>query len=100
MLLEIPPGDVDVNVHPTKFEVRFKDSGRIHGLVMSAVRETLLGSDLTPGATLRRDSAPGIPEPQRADMQQKLAAFFRQMPAQMVTPVLPMDVSAESDRIA
>jgi DNA mismatch repair protein MutL len=97
LLLEIPPGDVDVNVHPTKFEVRFKDSGRIHGLVMSAVRETLLGSDLTPGATLRRDSAPGIPEPQRADMQQKLAAFFRQMPAQMSTPVLPMDLSAKRD---
>lgn len=52
LMLEVPPQDVDVNVHPTKIEVRFRDGGRIHGLVLSAVREKLLGSDLTP-STLR-----------------------------------------------
>ncbi len=46
LLLDLPPQDVDVNVHPTKIEVRFRDGGRIHGAVMSAVRERLLGSDL------------------------------------------------------
>jgi DNA mismatch repair protein MutL len=100
LLLTIPPGDVDVNVHPTKFEVRFKDSGRIHGLVMSAIREVLLGSDLAPGATLRADAPAVIPDAQRSDMQQKLATFFREMPAQMSTPVLPMNVAQSPEQLA
>lgn len=74
LLLEMPPQDVDVNVHPTKAEVRFRDSGRIHGLVLSAVREKLLGSDLTPRAVPRMSDA------QRQDMQSKLVEFFKAGP--------------------
>lgn len=75
LLIDIPPEDVDVNVHPTKAEVRFKDSGRIHGLVMSAVRERLLGSDLTPHAIPQRE--PVISEQDRQNMQARLAEFFK-----------------------
>jgi DNA mismatch repair protein MutL len=71
LLIEMPPQDVDVNVHPTKAEVRFRDSGRIHGLVMSAVRERLLGSDLTPQATAT------FAEPMRMELKRKLAEFFK-----------------------
>lgn len=77
LLIDIPPGDVDVNVHPTKAEVRFKDSGRIHGLVMSAVRERLLGSDLTPRAMPQVAREPIVSETDRQDMQSKLAEFFK-----------------------
>ncbi len=39
--LEIPPEDVDVNVHPTKKEVRYKNPNQIFNFIYSAVNEAL-----------------------------------------------------------
>ena len=40
--IDMDPAEVDVNVHPTKSEVRFREPGRIFGLVQRQVRATLV----------------------------------------------------------
>ncbi len=107
LFLELPPEKVDVNVHPTKAEVRFEDKGEIFRAVGRAVRRALLahtpvqevsnlrGANLWGGPapdnrTIRRgvDPAWSMLEDTQSDLPFGQLADSGQIPAPLGTPIL------------
>jgi DNA mismatch repair protein MutL len=62
LFLEMPADAVDVNVHPTKAEVRFRDQSLVHEIVRRALMDAL-GQGGAPQLTLRPEQSPLGPTP-------------------------------------
>lgn len=69
--LQIPPHLVDVNVHPTKMEVRFANERAIYQLFLSAVRKATQSRDIVPDFNIKTSDS------QRREIQQR----FQQSPS-------------------
>jgi DNA mismatch repair protein MutL len=71
LFLDVPAGDVDVNVHPRKLDVRFAEEEGVREQVRSAVEDALLDAGLLRSGAPRGKSAPDqteiSPEPDSPD---------------------------------
>ena len=83
LYLRTPPGTVDMNVHPTKAEVRFRDAAAIESFVEEAVRAGLtseasaatLDTQLAPPQLLVRKPSPPRPN-KKSEVESQTALFL------------------------
>ena len=95
IFLRLPAGEVDVNVHPSKTEVRFRNSGFIHDFVRDSIRQGLVASQPVAAFPMGRRATPH-PDDVTTEAAERLAD---ETPV-MRGPASPLEVSKPQASLA
>ncbi len=105
LFLEITPGGIDVNVHPTKREIRLRNEWDVKEEVTEAIRSVLAKMDLTP--ELRESIPETKPRIEKTEFEEKLSSveqsFFvpgRPLPGKLTSSDhrMPVKAALEANR--
>lgn len=94
MFLNIPPQLIDINVHPTKMEVRFSNERVIYQMFVSAVRKAVQTDKIVPSFSL------GNVDGDRKEIERHFKfSHFRISPRIKTKPALPTELSQAENQL-
>ena len=99
LFLSMPPEKLDVNIHPTKKEIRFDDNSEVEDFVADAIAAALKGEQAVPDVSAEvasRQEEPAKPPRRAADPQ---PAFLGEEPFRYEKPARSEQEQGEQERI-
>nr|MCR4655713.1 DNA mismatch repair endonuclease MutL [Lachnospiraceae bacterium] len=100
LYFDIPYDEIDVNVHPSKLEVRFLNAEPLYDLIVHSIRDTLKKQDMTVEVKSEQEKAPSIekaiPEPFEERRRMEEFGSTGSEGTEIVTDLIGYGESAES----